>query len=343
MAKRTAGRRTEGPNGAISEERIWRQEPDTVRQFLQRRTEYEQLCAEVAYIMEKHVKEAGIEFASVTRRAKTLKSFIEKLGRKQYGKPFDEITDFAGVRVTHLYRRDQDDIERLIRQEFEIVEIVDKLEEQGPDRFGYGAIHYIIKLGPKSSGARYDDLKHLVCELQVRTVLQDAWAIIDHHLVYKEKASVPKTLQRRLNSLVGLFEVADDQFDRLRQDRKDYVLDVEAKKEGEDFLAQEVNFDTMKAYAEWKFPALPVDKGNVGLIVDLLHESRFPDLQAIDDVYEEHKDMIDLDAAKSISGILYVNADDYVDMALLLADSSYWKGGQGMATALRRFVEENGG
>lgn len=342
MTRRAAGKRTEGRNGATIEERIWRQDPDTVRHFLQRRPECEQLCAEVAYIMEKRLKEAGIEFASVTRRAKTLKSFIEKFGRKQYGKPFDEITDFAGVRVTHLYRGDQDEIEGLVRQEFEIVEIVDKLEEHGPERFGYGAVHYIIRLGPKSSGARYDDLKHLVCELQVRTVLQDAWAIIDHHLVYKETASVPKTLQRRLNSLVGLFETADDQFDRLRQDRENYVRDVETKKAGEDFLAQAVNFDTLKAYAEWKFPELPVDDGNVELIVTLLDKSRFPTLQAVDDAYETHKDMIELDAAKQISGTPYREADDYVDMALLLADSSYWIRGQPDAAKLRGYVEEHG-
>jgi ppGpp synthetase/RelA/SpoT-type nucleotidyltranferase len=55
---------------------------------------------------------------------------------------------------------------------------VDKLEEQEVDKFGYGALHYLVNLGRKSSGARYDDLKRLVCEIQVRTVLQDAGRLL---------------------------------------------------------------------------------------------------------------------------------------------------------------------
>jgi putative GTP pyrophosphokinase len=195
---------------------VWQENPETIKKFLEQKTDYEQLCAEIAYILKKKLSKDSIEYSSVSFRAKTLKSFLIKIVRKTYENPFNEITDFAGVRVVFLYQNDLTRIEHIIKKEFEILKKVDKLNEKGIEKFGYGAIHYIVKIGKNSSGARYDDLKKLVCEIQVRTVLQDAWAIIDHHLVYKKESEIPTNLQRKLNSLAGLFETADNQFDILK-------------------------------------------------------------------------------------------------------------------------------
>jgi ppGpp synthetase/RelA/SpoT-type nucleotidyltranferase len=52
--------------------------------------------------------------------------------------------------------------------------------------------------------------KHLKIELQIRTVIQDAWSILDHKIKYKN--SIPQNLKRRINRLSALFEIADDEF-----------------------------------------------------------------------------------------------------------------------------------
>src|SRR5215213_2751506 len=85
---------------------IWNKNPEVVRNFLDKMPDYSQLCTEVAYILEKKLKAEAIETAMVVWRAKTLKSFLEKIERKKYGQPFEEITDFAGVRVVALYISD---------------------------------------------------------------------------------------------------------------------------------------------------------------------------------------------------------------------------------------------
>lgn len=155
------------------------------------RRDYEQLCAEVEYILRKRIADRGIETSSITSRAKTLNSFLEKLQRKHYESPFEQLTDLAGARVVCLYRSDIAKVADIIRAEFVVAEDVDKLDELGVDQFGYGARHFIVRLGKTSSGARYDDLKNLPCEVQIRTVVQDAWAIIQHHMVYKRESQVP--------------------------------------------------------------------------------------------------------------------------------------------------------
>jgi hypothetical protein len=163
------------------------------------------------------------------------------------------------VRVVCLYKDDLKRIEKIISKHFEVVEKIDKLQNKKSDQFGYGAVHFVVKLGKNSSGARYDDLKNLVCEIQTRTVLQDAWAIIDHHLVYKNESSIPSILRDKLNHLAGNFEKADEEFKSIREQRKVYLSQIEeSKNSSAEFLENELNLDSFIRYAQWKFPKLPL-------------------------------------------------------------------------------------
>lgn len=211
---------------------------------------------------------------------------MEKLDRKFYEDPLKEITDLAGTRVVCLYVDDIALIERIVRKEFVVIEKVDKLSEKSADQFGYGAIHFIVRLGEKSSGARYDDLKRLVCEIQLRTVLQDAWAIIDHHLVYKNESAVPKSLHRKLNSLAGLFETADDQFQQIRKQRSDYVEEIRKSTEApKEFLATPLDLDSFREYLRWRFPEKPIEafKNQIGITLKKFQEIGFKSLADLED------------------------------------------------------------
>lgn len=109
-------------------------------------------------------------------------------------------------------------------------------------------------------------MKKLICEIQVRTVLQDAWAIIDHHLIYKQESDVPKILRRKLNSLAGLIETADDQFDQVRKERQEYRRTVKTNLSGDDaFLNQEVNLDNLIEFLTSRFPDRPVRPNDSGI------------------------------------------------------------------------------
>ena len=69
----------------------WLTRPDTIRRFLELRPRYEDFCREVEYILTKRVRQSRIEISTITSRAKTLNSFLEKLERKLYPNPFNEI------------------------------------------------------------------------------------------------------------------------------------------------------------------------------------------------------------------------------------------------------------
>jgi len=55
-----------------------------------------------------------------------------------------------------------------------------------------------------------EKFKNIRIELQIRTVIQDAWSMLDHKIKYKN--SIPQNLKRRINRLSALFEIADDEF-----------------------------------------------------------------------------------------------------------------------------------
>lgn len=305
---------------------MWVKKPEIIKQFLDQRSDYEKLCAEVAYILTRHLNNAQIEFSTITHRCKTLNSFLEKIQRKSYHDPITEMTDFAGVRVVCLYIDDLSRVEKVIAEHFEITEKIDKLTYKRTDEFGYGAIHFVVKLGKTSSGARYDDLKDLVCEIQIRTVLQDAWAIIDHHLVYKNESNIPSFLRKKLNLLAGNFESADEEFKRIRAEREAYLTDIEESKiTSEQFLENELNLDSFVRYAQWKFPDLPSGTRviDVPFFLHPLIENNLRKLAELDMVVNQGLPLYHQYLAENGRDFLTSNAITSVVAALFLVDKKY--------------------
>jgi hypothetical protein len=181
-----------------------------------------------------------------------------------------------------LYISDLNKIKEIIESRFEILEIVDQQEKYEHDRFGYAALHYVVRLGSNHLGARYDDLKNLKCEIQVRTVLQDAWSIVSHHLLYKRESQIPSVFKRKIHSLSGLFETADDQFDNIKKAQEKYLKEIDESLNQHD-LNQELNSDSIYEYMKWKFPGIPIEgyAGHLRNLVSTIPLKTFAELDAI--------------------------------------------------------------
>jgi hypothetical protein len=136
---------------------------------------------------------------------------------------------------------------------------------------GYHGTHYVVSFGANYTGSRYEGITNLKCEIQVRTVLQDAGALISHHLVYKDEATIPERLRRDINNVASLLEIAQGIFDSVREKRDFYVQEI-VRKEAEPptFLSRSVDYETLQAYTKWKFPGLPISEHwHVRLLHDL--------------------------------------------------------------------------
>lgn len=199
--------------------------------FTHRIPQYEALVVAVKFCLETLLRDSAIDFLSVAGRAKTRKSFLEKIDRKSYANFEEDMTDLAGLRIIVFIESDVKRACELIKQSFYVHEdkSLNKSDELSSDRMGYRSFHLICDLGDKRAELKeYMPYKGLMFEIQVRTVLQHAWAEIEHDRNYKLSGKLPEPLARRLNLIAGLLELADREFNAIASEVESYDKDVAA-------------------------------------------------------------------------------------------------------------------
>lgn len=172
--------------------------------------------------------------AIVHSRPKSLSSFAEKAIRKafKYQSPVTQITDLCGARVITNTQEEAVKICEFIRKNFMIDEAnsLDVQTRLKPTEFGYLSVHYVVQIRskeilgieiPAEIGARK-------AEIQVRTLLQHAWAVISHDRVYKNQLRLPEHWHRDLARVAALLEEADGAFSRVVEGLEAYKLNYGA-------------------------------------------------------------------------------------------------------------------
>lgn len=248
---------------------------------------YSRLASEIRDILEVKLAAARLVPVSLTLRTKTPDSFAAKIGRKQYTNPLSQMADLAGVRVVSAYESELSEITEIIESVFDVQDRIDKARDLGVDRMGYNGKAYVVRLGARYAGGRYEGITDINCEIQVRTVLQDAWAIINHQLVYKNEESTPERLRRDLNNVASLLEIAQGIFDSVREKRNAYVSEIQRKENDQSaFLAQPLDFDTVMAYTRWKFPDLGASVNLTQMLLKDIDLKVYPTLRELDVVVD---------------------------------------------------------
>lgn len=219
---------------------------------------FESLGSNLKRDVEKLLNDAGISYHSVSYRVKDKESYMNKIERKSYDNYEEQVEDFCGLRIVCYYPHDLNRIEQeVIHAEFDVKETIDKTKEAGEDRFGYRSNHYIVTVKKDwIAGPAYRALANLKVEIQVRTILMHAWADIEHKLAYKNAEQVPLELRRRLSQLSALLELADEQFQFIKNEREN-IKGKAIKKDGNVSyfdLSQSLNLDTLKTYLDFRYP-----------------------------------------------------------------------------------------
>ena len=195
------------------------------------RGSYEDCLNYVENTVKNIIKSQSINVHEIIGRVKTVESLEGKVKRKNYSN-LAEITDLCGIRIITYFSDDVDKIAELISQEFEVdVEnTIDKRKSEDPTKFGYVSLHYVVSLKEEnSSPILYSRFKNMKLELQIRTVMQHAWAEIEHDLGYKSKEDIPNQYRRQFARLAGLIELADDNFLQLKNNIINYEQEIREK------------------------------------------------------------------------------------------------------------------
>ncbi|HEY1216638.1 MAG TPA: hypothetical protein VGE93_23680 [Bryobacteraceae bacterium] len=175
---------------------------------------YQRLLEEVEFSIRQAIPNK-IKIHSLGGRVKEVSSFLEKITRKSYHRPFEQMDDLVGFRIVCYFVSDLPRLREAIVSTFEVHEESDKIQEADPSTFGYMSQHYVCSLRATNTGPRYDLLKGTRFEIQCRTILMDAWASVSHFLAYKGEQGIPSTLRRDFHALSGMFHIADRHFELL--------------------------------------------------------------------------------------------------------------------------------
>jgi len=155
-----------------------------------------------AYIVKYRVKDPEHVIDKIIRKAKdgriiTKDNFIE------------EIDDFVGLRILHLFKDNWEEVYEAVSKEYVAKEQPIAYHRKGDDPFflrrceklgllpkervaGYRSIHYVAVVPVLSTTFK--------CEIQIRTVFEDAWSEIDHLVRYPNN-----TGNELLNSYLMMF------------------------------------------------------------------------------------------------------------------------------------------
>lgn len=279
------------------------------------------LIDEVQCILSNALDHTGVKVA-INGRVKTVDSFLEKVDRKQYANPLTEMTDMAGVRVVCQFTPDLAQVEAALNDFFLVLERVNKTALLGSDRMGYLGTHFIVQLGDKHKGPPDDDISQLNCEIQVKTILQDAWAQIDHSLMYKARESIPAKERRDLNNVSSLLEVAQSIFDKTREAREQYAEEVRKKSSRpEEFLAQPIDRETVAAYTRNRYPSLPVNYRVQDMLLEQLDHDRYKTLADLDRAVVQASAAVD--AYRLEAPNLFKAGTDYITKSLGFVDAAF--------------------
>jgi hypothetical protein len=135
--------------------------------------------------------------------------------------------------VTYL-RSDVTAVADLLGDALEVLVDRDMGQETASEgRFGYASRHLLVTLpGPVDEPARPERR----AQVQVRTVLQHAWAEFEHAIRYKGTipAADAPDLDRRFTLAAGLLELADREFSLIRDRVQASVAEAPAERAGGD-------------------------------------------------------------------------------------------------------------
>ena len=221
---------------------------------------------------------ALVSHPTIKTRIKQFSSYYKKYVRllKENGAALPLITDLMGVRIVCPFIEDLLLVENLIKEHFEVTE-VERKHSNAFKEFGYDAVHLLIRIPADIARVRGDTGSD-VAEIQIRTVLQDAWAEVEHEIFYKAEFNpIDTPMKRKLAAVNASLTLADSIFQEIRDYQKD--LNGQLGKRRKSFHKKiEESVDSMlfpdKPVQEISQPseAIAVDLGSLS-IDDLLLEA----------------------------------------------------------------------
>ncbi|MDR0760742.1 MAG: tetratricopeptide repeat protein [Treponema sp.] len=210
----------------------------------------------VTKIMEVRIEDALRDLPStptIKSRFKDFLSYYKKYLRILRQKEGEEesvlINDLIGIRIICPFIEDIARVQAALQKKFEVREVDHKGSDHSFREFGYQSTHLLIRIPQDVIGER-GVLAIDIAEIQIRTILQDAWAEVEHELVYKSEFTPFDTpIKHKLAAVNATLSLADIIFQDIRNHQRQVNNQIGERRDSffkkieetvDDFLVEEV-------------------------------------------------------------------------------------------------------
>lgn len=166
----------------------------------------------------------GLNYHDIQHRVKEHASLAVKLSRRlpdgtpKYPGGMQDLDDVIGLRIILFLESDIGSAIGALGGAFDQLDHVDKAGEQrSRGEFGYSGQHLVLAVPARRPPPGCDDFCGQRFEVQLRTILQHAWAEFEHDIRYKGGGDVPPEVNRAFTLASGLIELADREFDTINE------------------------------------------------------------------------------------------------------------------------------
>jgi len=243
----------------------------------------------------------------VNGRIKNFSSFFSKYIRfLKSGEKEPQITDLLGVRIICPFIEDLQAAENLIKKNFKIIE----REVKGHynfSEFGYESTHLLIKIPPQLI-KKYGDPGTDTAEIQIRTILQDAWAEVEHELVYKAEFSpFDEPMKRKLAAVNASLSLADIIFQEIRSYQRKFTKEMGKRRESFFQKIEESTDNLLFSVQQVKIPLPAIDFDTTSSDIDdlLVNALSAHNQNRFNDAISQYTKILELNPDKIIKSIIY--------------------------------------
>lgn len=160
------------------------------------------------------------------------------------------IGDMLGIRIVCPFLEDVGVVEQALAARLSIAEVDRKGERHSVREFGYESTHLVLDLERQTIPHPLPGVAP-VCEIQIRTILQDAWAEVEHELIYKSDWSIPTDqIRRKLAALNANLSLSDLIFQELRDLQREVQRKQEQRRALQEARSQVVPSVESRAFRE---------------------------------------------------------------------------------------------
>jgi len=252
--------------------------------------------------------------AVVSGRIKNFESYFSKYLRLlKAGDNNPKITDLMGIRIICPFLEDLSAAEELIKENFEVIET----ERKGHytfKEFGYESTHILVKI-PQNILDEHGDPGTNIAEIQVRTILQDAWAEVEHELVYKAEFSpFDEPMRRKLAAVNASLSLADIIFQEIRSYQRKYSKEMGKRRESffqkieestDDLLFSEEQIKALESPADRTIDNINADSENLSIDDLLINALTFHNKNHFNEAIGQYTKILELKPEDTIRSIIY--------------------------------------